>query len=155
MSKENENPPAHRPSLLRNWISLTGVVVIIGGVFSIFLLLVLDAVAHFSNPYISILTYVVVPAFLLLGALLVVIGMLYERRRRAKTSDWLVAVQIDPARPRDRRIMITFVAGGVCFLLVAAVSSYKAFNFNESVQFCGETCHGVMRSEEHTSELQS
>ena len=50
MSTEIIGKPPYRPSLLRNWISLTGLVVVIGSLFSFFMLLMLDAVAHFSNP---------------------------------------------------------------------------------------------------------
>ena len=66
MNKENQNPRPHR-SLLRNWLSLTGLVTVIGALFSFLQLFILDTVAHFSNPYISILTWMVVPAFLVLG----------------------------------------------------------------------------------------
>ena len=51
-----------QPSLLRNWISLIGLVVAIGALFSFFLLCLLDALASFPNPYLGILTYCVVPA---------------------------------------------------------------------------------------------
>src|ERR1035441_1622257 len=59
-------------SLLRNWMSLSGLVVVIGSLFSFFLLFVLDAVAHFSNPYLGILTYIIAPGFLISGLLLTV-----------------------------------------------------------------------------------
>ena len=147
MKTENAGPPPHRPSLLQNWMSLTGLVVEIGGLFSFFLLFMLDAVGHFSNPYISILTWMVTPAFLVFGFILTVIGVLRERRRRAKTDSWMAAVQIDLSRPRDRRILITFVISSLLFIMLSAVGSYNAFNFTESVQFCGETCHGVMKPE--------
>ena len=47
------------PSLFRNWISFIGMVVAIGALFSFLLLFVLDALAKFANPYVSILTYMV------------------------------------------------------------------------------------------------
>ena len=53
--------------MFRNWLSLTGLVVVVGSLFSFFLLLLLDALAHFSNPYVGILTYLVAPAFLVIG----------------------------------------------------------------------------------------
>jgi len=147
MNTENAGQPPHRPSLLQNWMSLTGLVVVIGGLFSFFLLFMLDAVAHFSNPYISILTWMVTPAFLVFGFILTLIGMLRERRRRAKTTSWISVVQIDLSRPRDRRILVTFVVGSLLFIMLSAVGSYNTFQFTESVQFCGQTCHGVMKPE--------
>ena len=64
MSNQQNQISKQRPSLFRNWISLIGIVVGVGALFSFLLLFVLDAVSHFSNPYVSILTYLVVPVFL-------------------------------------------------------------------------------------------
>jgi hypothetical protein len=147
MSQENPKHAPTRSSLLRNWTSLTGLVVVIGALFSFLMLFVLDSIAQISNPYISILTWMVTPGFLVLGLLLTVIGIFRERRRRVKSDAWMPPVQIDLSRPRDRRIMATFLAGSVTFLLISAVGSYNTFQFTESVQFCGETCHGVMKPE--------
>ena len=147
MNTENAGKPPHRPSLLQNWISLTGLVVVIGGLFSFFMLLMLDAVAHFSNPYISILTWMVTPAFLVFGFILTLIGVLRTRHKRVGSASMISAVQIDLSRPRDRRILVAFIIGSLLFIMLAAVGSYNSFNFTESVQFCGETCHGVMKPE--------
>ncbi len=60
------------PSSFRNWISFVGMVVAIGALFSFLVLFTLDALAKFANPYISILTYMGVPAFLIGGLALTV-----------------------------------------------------------------------------------
>ena len=73
--------------------------------------------------------------------------MLRARHRRAGSASLVAAVQIDLSRPRDRRILVTFVTGSLLFIMLSAVGSYNAFEFTESVQFCGETCHGVMKPE--------
>ena len=132
---------------MQNWTSLIGLVVVIGSFFSFFLLFILDAVAQFSNPYLSILTWMVAPGFLTAGLLLTFIGALRERRRRKGSTSLVSAVQIDLSRPRDRRILVGFVAGSLLFIMISAVGSYNAFEFTESVQFCGETCHTVMKPE--------
>ena len=80
--------PHNRLSLFRNWISFIGIVVAIGALFSFLLLFVLDAIAKFSNPYVSILTYMGVPAFLIGGIVLAFFGALAgtpppRARRRA------------------------------------------------------------------------
>jgi hypothetical protein len=147
MNTENTGKPPHRPSLLQNWMSLAGLVIVIGGLFSFFMLLMLDAVAHFSNPYISILTWMVTPAFLVFGFILTLIGVLRTRHKRVGGDFMVAAVQIDLSRPRDRRILVTFVISSLLFIMLSAVGSYNAFNFTESVVFCGETCHGVMKPE--------
>ena len=147
MNNENAGKPAHRPSLLQNWMSLAGLVIVIGGLFSLFLLFMLDIVGHFSNPYISILTWMVAPAFLVFGFVLTLIGVLRTRHKRVGSVSMISAVQIDLSRPRDRRILVSFVVGSLLFMMLSAVGSYNAFEFTESVQFCGQTCHGVMKPE--------
>ena len=140
-------PAPRHSSVFRNWLSLTGLVVIIGGLFSFFLLLLLDAMAHFANPYIGILTYLGAPAILMVGVLLAVLGAWRRHRQIVKTVGPLPPLRIDLTRPRDRRLFGMFLAGSVVFLLIAAVASYQTYHFTESVQFCGQACHGVMKPE--------
>ena len=47
MNDAKVGKPPHRPSLLQNWMSLTGLVVVIGGLFSFLLLFMLDALGTF------------------------------------------------------------------------------------------------------------
>jgi nitrate/TMAO reductase-like tetraheme cytochrome c subunit len=133
--------------MFRNWLSLTGLVVVVGSLFSFFLLLLLDALAHFANPYVGILTYLVAPAFLVMGLLLALLGAFLRHRRILKTSGPLPPLRIDLTRPRDRRLLGFFLAGSVLFLLISALGSYQTYHFTESVQFCGQACHGVMQPE--------
>jgi nitrate/TMAO reductase-like tetraheme cytochrome c subunit len=135
-----------RVRLLRNWFSLAGLVITVGSLFSFLLLFVLDSVAHFANPYIGILTYLVSPGFLIIGLLLTSAGTLWQRHQ-LRAAGQTPAFQIDLSRPRDRRILGTFIAGSVCFLLISALGSYKTYQFTESVQFCGQACHTVMKPE--------
>ena len=102
----NESPTPERPrrsSVFRNWLSLTGLVVVVGSLFSFFLLLLLDALAHFANPYVGILTYLVAPAFLVLGVLLACSAPSCAHRQRVKTAGPLPAMRIDLPRRSDRR----------------------------------------------------
>lgn len=138
--------PGARKSLLRNWLSLAGVIVATGSLFSFLLLFILDWAAHIANPYIGVLTYLVAPAFLILGFFLIVAGALWHRHR-LRTKGPLPAFQIDLSRPRDRRILGMFIAGSVTFLFISAVGSYKTYQFTESVEFCGQACHTVMKPE--------
>ena len=145
----SESTAKKSPSLFRNWISFVGVVVGIGALFSFLLLFVLDALSKFANPYVSILTYMVVPGFLITGIALTCFGAWRERRRRAHGVG-PTSLQIDLNQPHDRRVLVTFITSSVVFLLLSAIGSYNAFNFTESVTFCGETCHKVMKPEKVT-----
>ena len=140
------NPP-RRASVFRNWLSLTGFVVMVGSLFSFLLLFVIEAMAHVSNPYVGILTYLVAPSFLVLGMMTAALGAFLRHRQLVKASGPFPPLRIDLTRPRDRRVFGLFLAGSVVFLLVSAVGSYQSYHYTESVQFCGQACHGVMQPE--------
>ncbi|MBI2924665.1 MAG: NapC/NirT family cytochrome c [Verrucomicrobia bacterium] len=150
MNNELESRQLSRLSIFRNWLSLTGLVVVVASLFSFLLLFVIDSLAHFANPYIGVLTYLVAPLFTVIGLILTGLGAWRERRVLAKTKELAPAILIDLSRPRDRRIMGFFVAGSVVFLLITAMGSYHSYHFTESVQFCGQACHIVMQPELRT-----
>mgnify|MGYP000165083672 CR=1 FL=1 len=148
MSEAPTPETAGTPSVFRNWLSLAGLVLIIGALFSFVLLFVLDTVAHFSNPYVGILTYLVTPVFIGLGLGLALLGAWIERRRRKRTGRASTpGLLIDLSRPRDRRLLAFSAAGGAVFLLLSAFGSYQTYHFTESTQFCGQACHTVMKPE--------
>ena len=137
-----------RLSAFRNWLSLTGLLVVVGAVFSFLLLFVLDLVAHFSNPYIGVLTYLVTPVFIVIGLTLACAGALWEWRRMKKAGMAAApGLLIDLSRLRDRRILVIFLVCGTAFLLLAAMGSYHTYHFTESTTFCGQACHTVMQPE--------
>src|SRR5664279_1122544 len=118
-------PPVRRSSMFRNWLSLTGLVVVIGSLFSFLLLLLLDAMAHFANPYIGILTYLVCPGVFVVGLFIGALGAFLRHRQIVKTSGPMPPLRIDLTRPRDRRLFGMFLAGSVVFLLLSAIGSYQ------------------------------
>src|SRR5262245_38646672 len=139
--------PARRTSVFRNWMSLSGLVIIVGSVFSFTLLFLLDAFAHYANPYVGILTYLVAPRFFVIGLMFVGLGAFLRHRQIVKYAGPFPPIRIDLSRVRDRRFFGFFLLGAVVFLLISAIGSYKSYHFTESVQFCGQACHGVMKPE--------
>src|SRR3954469_4205733 len=96
MNPESSVPSSpRRTSVFRNWLSLTGLLIIVGSVFSFTLLLLLDALAHFSNPYVGILTYLVAPGFFILGLIFATIGALLRRRQIVKSVGPFPPLKID------------------------------------------------------------
>src|SRR5215467_8370153 len=107
-----ESTTAPRPSsVFRNWMSLMGFVVMVGSIFSFLLLLLLDTLAHASNPYIGILTYLVAPAFLVIGVVLSVLGAWFRHRQVIKTVGAFAPLRIHLTRRGDRRKFGLFLAG--------------------------------------------
>jgi nitrate/TMAO reductase-like tetraheme cytochrome c subunit len=127
----------------RNWLSWSGMVLAASALFAFLLLFAFDLFAIHRNPYIGILAYVVAPFFFVLGIFFTLLGALirWRTRRRAVRAAEPLAIKIDLSRARDRRILALFVAASVAFLFITALGSYQTYQYTESVEFCGKTCH--------------
>ncbi len=137
------------PTLFRNYISLMGAAIATASLVSVVLLFLLEITASNPNPYMGILTYVVGPAVLLFGLAVVLLGMFLERRRRRRLAPSEVAAypKLDLNDPRARRAFLTFLFLMFIFISASAFGSYQAYEFSDSVSFCGQTCHTVMKPE--------
>lgn len=142
------------PGLFRNYVSFIGAAIVIAAIASGTLLFLMEVTSRGENPYLGILTYVVFPAFLMFGLLIVAIGMILERRRRRKKAPEEVSAypRVDLNDPRARRAFLVFLLITFFFVSASAFGSYKAYEYSESVAFCGKTCHSVMKPE-HTTYL--
>lgn len=148
MSEESKPKQSVR-SLIRNYISFIGMVIAFTSLACILLLFLIDFTQRTENPYFGIVTYIILPGFLILGVVIVVVGMLFERRRRrlSPTSDLSPYPKIDLNNPRERRIAAVLLVSTFLFVSMSAFGSYKAYHYTESVSFCGEACHSVMNPE--------
>ena len=131
--------------LLRNPISLAGVALALVSLGNIFLFSLIGLIAERPSPYMGILAYMVAPGFLIGGLLLIGVGAWRERRKKA--GEVPVYPRIDLNDPGQRSAVISFGAFLVAFVMLSGVGSYKAYEFTDSVQFCGQTCHSVMKPE--------
>ena len=150
MSEENSPPQAveawHRlRMLLRDPVSLAGVALAVVSLANIFFFTLVDAIASKPSPYIGILAYMVSPGFLVLGLLLMGVGILLERRRSVPVTDFYPRIDLNDSTQRSA--VFSFVAFLVVFFMVSAAGSYKAYEYTDSVQFCGQLCHTVMNPE--------
>src|ERR1044072_3993810 len=141
--------PQKSPSLFRNYISFAGAMIVIAAVVSILLLFLIELSQTADNPYLGIVTYVILPAFLVFGLLGIVTGMWIERRRRRRspTSEIPPYPKVDLNDPRQRRIAIVILTSSFIFICASAFGSYRAYEYTESVEFCGQACHSVMKPE--------
>ncbi len=144
---QSTNPPITQ-KLIRNPISLIGIALASVAFINIVFLFLIDALSVHPTPYIGILAYMVAPAFLVLGLILIPAGMLYERRRRIKSADAPAQLpSLDFNNPAQRSTVAFVLGFVVVFALMSAVGSYKAYEYTDSVQFCGQLCHSVMNPE--------
>jgi len=152
MSEPAPTTPAQkerRPSLLRNYISFAGFAIIAAAVTSFVLLVLVEFSGGYENPYSDLVTYILVPSVLGAGIFVTLAGMLWERRRRRGMSHEEIGRYpvLDLNDPRRRRSLITFMCIAFAFLFMTAFGSYRAFEYTESVTFCGQACHSVMKPE--------
>src|SRR6476660_1825449 len=90
-------------SLSRNPISLAGIAMTPVALGNILFLFLIDAISEKSSPYIGILGFMVMPAFLIAGLLLIGVGYWRERRRQAAAKpETSVYPRIDLNDPNQR-----------------------------------------------------
>jgi hypothetical protein len=144
----DENSAPKLPSLFRNYISLVGAAIVIASLFSVVLLFLIEITSTGENPYLGILTYIILPSVLMFGVVIVIVGALHERRRRhrASPSDIAAYPKLDLNDPHSRRAVFVFLSVTFLFVSASAFGSYRAYEYTESVNFCGQTCH-VMKPE--------
>jgi len=134
-------------SLFANPISVIGIWLAGISLIVILLLMAYEATLHGHNPYLGIITFVVLPTFLVLGIVLAAIGALRERRRRARgeaDAHWPI---LDLNVGAQRRTLGLLSMAAVVFLAMSAFGSLKAYEYTETNEFCGTVCHTVMEPE--------
>ena len=146
---ETEQVSTKLPSLFRNYISFVGSAIGAAALVSIVLLILVELTGRQESPYLGILTYIIFPSILTLGLIIVVIGMLIEKRRRHKGAPAEIAryPKLDLNDDKARQAFFVFLLGTFLFICASAFGSYKAYEYTESDAFCGETCHKVMKPE--------
>ncbi len=137
------------PTLFRNYISFVGAAISLASLVSVTLLFLIEITSTLQNPYVGIFTYIVFPAILMVGVFVLILGAILERRRRRQDPAHQIAAypRLDLNDPRARRAFFTFLLVTFLFISASAFGSYRAYEFTESVTFCGATCHVPMKPE--------
>jgi len=137
------------PTLTNNWVSATGAVVSVAAFLIILFLSSLSLILGISHPYVGILIYILLPVPLILGLLLIPTGMYFRWRhwQREGTASYKKWPSLDLNDRSGRNAFTIFVLGSLLFILASAVGTYQAYQYTESVEFCGKICHTVMKPE--------
>jgi formate-dependent nitrite reductase cytochrome c552 subunit len=117
--------------------------------FMIVFLMVISFLVEGGRAYLGLITYILLPAVMIFGLLLIPIGMLLKVRKEKRTGlsevkQWPL---VDLNNPRHRNAFFIFSGGTTVLLFMSAFGSYEAYNFTDSVTFCGAICHSVMHPE--------
>ncbi|KUO62990.1 cytochrome C [bacterium BRH_c32] len=137
------------PPSTQNWISLAGALIALSTFFMILFLVIISILMETGNAYLGIIIYMILPAILFFGLLLIPLGMylkIKKEKRELKTSEKGYPI-INLNEKAQRNALSIFVISSAIFVLASAVGSYEAFHYTESVEFCGTVCHTVMKPE--------
>lgn len=142
-------------SLLKNWLTLLGIVASLGALFVFVLLVAVDFFLGHTNPHFSLLAYIAVPAVFVGGLCLIVAGLVlwYWLNNRPEepgtgwTSWFKVKVpdlKVDLAKLSTWLVLLSLlVAVGVSGAVVT-FAGYKVYVWSETDEFCGKLCHTTM-----------
>ena len=134
--------------LSHNWMSRAGVIIVTAAtVFWLFALpTTLRGDVH--NPYIGLLTYLLLPAVFFAGLILIPLGIIWRQRRERRSG--LYPTYFPPLNWRNadlRRLVIFVAVTTVANIAIASQLTYGAITYMETTTFCGQTCHTVMTPE--------
>ncbi|MCZ6833263.1 MAG: NapC/NirT family cytochrome c [Acidobacteria bacterium] len=139
----------------RNPISLLGVALTTASAVLFLFLLGLELISgHGGNPYLGILSYVLLPGIFFVSLILIPMGIAWERRRRRQGATGDLFPILDLNNATTRRLVLTFLVLTLVNVIILSAATYKSIEVMESTAFCGTTCHTVMEPE-HTAYLNS
>ena len=137
------------PPSSRNWITIIGSLIASLNFILIIVLFVISTIFNKSNTYLGLFIYIILPAFLVLGLIMMLAGMIIKRRKTRKASEeekkLLPVINLND--PRQRNTFYIFTAATIVFLFLSTYGSFEAYHLTESVEFCGTLCHKVMEPE--------
>lgn len=134
------------PNSYYNLTSYLGTALAAIALFMFVFLYVLSSVSSIDRAYVGIVIFLVIPAFIILGLLLIPYGMWRTVRKQKKEGksgrpDFPI---LDLNQPQQRNATVIFALGTLVFLFLSALGSYEAYHYTESVEFCGRLCHHLM-----------
>ena len=137
------------PVFWNNWICASGSVLIV--TVTILMLFMLGFyvfngfVGRHSNPYVDLIAFMMLPAFLGLGVVMLFIGNFVRKQREKRGVAGPVATALGGEVLVRKAAIIGVV--GLIFLVGFGTFSYEAYHFTDSNQFCAKVCHTVMKPE--------
>jgi len=136
------------PKHYYSWTTFVGGAIALISFFMIVILFLVSLVFSGGDNYSGLFTFIILPAVMIMGIIVALVGKLTDLRRKHKGADDEVNYPIvDFNDPRQRTIVFMFTIGLSVFVVLSALGGYQAFHYTESNEFCGTLCHTVMEPE--------
>jgi NapC/NirT cytochrome c family, N-terminal region len=140
---------SQRLRYLRNPVSLAGAVLVTTSAVLFLIVFLADLFGLHTNPYIGILFFLVLPGIFILSLLMIPLGAWLARRRLRSglPGSQLHWPRLDLNDGVQRRGAIIFFCLTLANVVIVSLAAYRGVEYMDSVQFCGLTCHTVMKPE--------
>ena len=135
--------------LIRSPISVAGMVLTTISAVVFLVVFLADLFGLHTNPYIGIVFFLLLPGLFVVGLALIPFGAWIERRRRAagKTPSDVHWPRIDLNDPAQRTTAVIVFALTMANIVIVSLAATRGVEYMDSVQFCGQVCHTVMKPE--------
>jgi nitrate/TMAO reductase-like tetraheme cytochrome c subunit len=132
----------------QNRLSQLGVALTTTSAFTLITLYFAEFFGVREGPYIGIIAFFLLPSLFAIGLLMIALGILlryWRQRRSGQLPDKYPQVDFRDVHLRET---MTFVAVMTAVnMLLFLTATYKAVDYMDSAQFCGQTCHTAMTPE--------
>ena len=137
------------PKYINNWLSIVGIFLAANSFILIAILFIISITMGVGSSYMGIFIYIVLPALLVIGMILIPIGILnkYRKSKEATTEAMRQWPLLDLNNRKQRKKFMIISTVTLVFILISAAGSYQAYHYTESIAFCGKLCHSVMNPE--------
>ena len=137
------------PFFYSTWVTTLGSVLSIIAVFLLLMALVLNVYNHLLhrpvNAYVGTVTFMLLPALLILGVLLILLGTVIHRRRVSRGEAGPAAIEIGGVEFMRKAAVVGFMV--LIGMVLFSSFGYEAYHYTESTDFCMNVCHEVMEPE--------
>lgn len=148
MDEQQQKQPKRRlPSVFYNLTSMIGVTMALLAFGLIVFLFVVEYYSQVPHPYMGMITFLILPVFIVAGLAMAVLGVWRANRRRKRGEAVAVWPKVDFSIPRHRFGVTMVAVLGFGFLAASTFGTYQAYEYTESVEFCGLVCHTAMKPE--------
>ena len=134
---------------LRHPVSVAGIVLTTVSAVLFLIVFLADLFGLHTNPYMGIVFFLILPGSFLLGLALIPVGAWIDRwqRHRGRRAAEMRWPGVDLNDPGQRRAALIIFLLTLANAMIVSLAAYRGVEYMDSVQFCGQVCHAVMKPE--------
>jgi nitrate/TMAO reductase-like tetraheme cytochrome c subunit len=138
-----------RLRFVRNTVSIIGTALVTTSAVLFLIVFLADLFGLHTNPYLGIVFFLILPGVFIFGLALIPIGAWLERRRQrhGRAPSTLHWPRLDLNDPVQRRGVFIFLLLTLANTVIVSLAAYRGIEYMDSVAFCGQVCHSVMKPE--------